>query len=206
MIVACRKHKNIIMHGNSLMNLYANSTTQGGHYCATKIYENLILLGMTKVNLVNLSINGNPTATKIANWTTQTAPIIQPFDVVVLWEIQNDVSAGWLTGAQAYANLVTFANLVRAVGAKIVVGTATARNHTLDTTQFTRNSDCNTLVRADTTSFDLIVDIGGQSGFSLQSDCTGANYQADKLHHSTTGSDNAATYFANQIYSSGVIG
>ena len=194
------------MHGNSLMNLYANTLTQGGHYCATKIYTNLIAYGMNNYNLVNLSINGNPTATKIANWSTQTAPIIKPGDIVVLWEIQNDVSAGGLTGAQAYANYVTFASLVHGAGAKIVVGTATARNHASDTDQFTRNSDCNALVRADTTNFDLICDIGAETHMSTQAEAANTTfYQSDKLHHATAGSDLCASFFAYKIWNSGLL-
>lgn len=201
-----RKFKNIIMHGNSLFNLFAGSLNPNGHYCATKLYENLVAGGMKNYNIVNLSINGNPTSTKIANWETQTLPIIKENDIVILWEIQNDVSAGGLTGQQAYDNLVTFANLVHGVGAKVVVGTATARNHTSDTTQFTRNSDCNTLLRQNNSHFDLFVDIGAQPNFSTQLECNNTTYyQSDKLHHTQEGSNQIASYFSTQILNSGLL-
>jgi len=193
------------MHGNSLLNLASGSLIPNGHYCGTKIYQNLIA-STTKINLINLSINGNPTSTKISNWATQTLPVINPNDVVILWEIQNDVSAGGLTGQQAYDNLVTFAGLVRGVGAKIVVGSATARNHTSDTDQFTRNSACNTLLRANNSFCDLFVDIGAQPNFSTQAETANTTYyQSDKLHHTTAGSDLVAAYFATQILNSGLL-
>lgn len=198
------QHKRVIFHGNSLFNLTSGSLVENGRYCETKLYQTLIA-SKSKLSAIFFSVSGNPTATKIANWTTQTLPVIKPSDVIILWEIQNDVSAGGLTGQQAYDNLVTFCGLARQAGVKTVVGSATARNHTLDTDQFTRNSACNTLLRADSSFCDLFVDIGAQSGFATQADCLGANYQSDRLHHSTVGSDAVAAYFATQILNSGLL-
>jgi lysophospholipase L1-like esterase len=199
-------HKQIIMHGNSLFNLYANTTTQGGHYCATKVYENLIAGNVQKLALVNLSINGNPTTTKINNWNTQTLPVIKADDVVVLWEITNDVNVNALSGAQAYANLVTFANLVRGVGAKIVCCTAIPRNNVSDTDQNARNFDCNTLLRSSSGVFDLVVDLNTDTRFDAQSDANDATYyQADKLHLTTAGSDIIASMISTAMINSKIV-
>jgi hypothetical protein len=205
MITKGRTQKNIIFHGNSLFNLTSGSLVSNGRYCENKLYQN-IYASKSKYSAVFLSVNGNPTATKIADWATQTLPIIRPNDIVILWEIQNDVSAGGLTGQQAYDNLVTFAGLVHGVGAKIVVGSATARNHTSDTDQFTRNSACNTLLRADSSFCDLFVDIGAQANFTTQAEAANTTYyQTDKLHHTTAGSDLIASYFSTQMINSGLL-
>jgi hypothetical protein len=199
MIVSGRTQKNIIFHGNSLFSLEGGTLVDKGRYCETKTYNNIIA-SKTGYAATFLSFSGNATATKIANWSTQSEPVVTAGDIVVLWEITNDISAGGLTGQQAYDNYVTFAGLVRGVGAKIAVGTFIARDHAGDNgTVLSRGQDANTLIMANQSNFDLVMDIGSQSGYSLRADASGANYQADKLHLSTTGSDGVATYFANQL-------
>ena len=202
-----RPHRNIIFHGNSLFNLANNSNTvSNGHYCANKIYTNILAGGKTKLNTIHLSINGNPTTTKITNWSTQTLPVIKENDLVVLWEITNDVNVNALTGAQAYANLVTFAGLVHGVGAKIVCATAIPRNYISDTDQNARNFDCNTLLRASSGIFDLVIDLNADPVFDSQADASNTTYYlSDKLHLTGTGQDYVANLFSTTILNSGLL-
>lgn len=200
------KHRNIIYHGNSLMNLASGSNTvSNGHYLSNKIHTSLIA-SKNYLSAVFLSINGNPCATKIANWSTQTLPVIKENDIVILWEIQNDVNAGGLTGAQAYANYVTMAGLVHGVGAKIVAVTATPRDVVGDTDQNTRNLACNALIMADNTNFDLKIDMTTNAAFDAQADASNATYYlSDKLHFTTAGQDLAASIISTALLSSSIL-
>ena len=197
--------RNIIFHGNSLFSTIAGTTTNGGRYCEMKIY-NVIITANNKLNGIFFSIGGDPTTTKINNWNTQTLPAIKKNDIVILWEITNDVSVNGLTGLQAYNNLVTFANLVHGVGAKIIVGTAIARNNAADGDKYTRNSDCNALVMADNSTFDLKINIGGHTNFVNATDADNTIYYlTDKIHSTQRGSDSIASYFSTNIISSGIL-
>ena len=89
--------RNIIFHGNSLFSTIAGTTTNGGRYCEMKIYNDIIATN-NKLNGIFFSIGGDPTTTKINNWNTQTLPAIKKNDIVILWEITNDVSVNGLTG------------------------------------------------------------------------------------------------------------
>lgn len=173
------------------MNLHAGNLVANGMYLTRTAYAT-IAASKPKVACQMLAINGNPTTTMNLNFNTATAPFIKPNDVVILWEITNDLSVNGLTGAQAYAQVTEYCGKVRALGGKVAVCTFIARNHTADAADlFTRGQDCNTLIRDNWASFcDLVIDLGADSLFDEKTDADNATYyQADKVHLTTVGSD-----------------
>lgn len=180
--------RRIIFNGNSHFNLAVNSITiTNDYYVPVSIYNNVRASYSLAASI--FAVGGNPTTTINTNFATQNAPIIKYGDIVVLWEITNDLSVNGLTGQQAYDQVATFAASVRALGAKILVGTCAARNHTNDPADiFTRGQDCNTLIRNNSSLFDAICDIGADPLFDEETDCDNTTYyNADKLHFATAG-------------------
>lgn len=191
--------RRLIFNGNSHWNVGQNSiTVLNDYYVPKTIYDNI--RGTYPTTACLFAISGNPTTTMNANFATQNAPVIQKGDVVVLWEITNDLSVNGLTGAQAYAQLVTFANSVHALGAYIIVGTTTARNHSGDAADiWTRGQDCNTLIRNSVGVFDAICDPAVDTHFDDQADCANTTYYIDGLHFATAGQALIITYWTNSI-------
>jgi lysophospholipase L1-like esterase len=98
-----------------------------------------------------------------------------------------------LTGAQAYANLVTYANTVRALGIKLVICTVIARDLAGDPADLmnTRIPDYNTLLRANYASIsDAFCDLAASPLFDTRADASNTTYyQTDKLHLTAAGED-----------------
>lgn len=204
MIVGGALNRRLIFQGNSLLNLHSGTLVPNGHYLSKKIYSEVIAI-KPSISSIFLSINGNPTTTMNANFDTLTAPFIRPNDVVLLWEITNDLSVNGLTGAQAYDQVVIYCGKVRALGGKVAVGTFIARNHTADASDlFTRGQDCNTLLRANWASFcDLLCDPAVDPVFDEKTDANNTTYyQSDRLHLTTVGSDYIAPLFSSPLIAS----
>lgn len=200
MIIRGQKRKNIFFHGNSLCALGgASNTTANGRYLETTLY-NLIIAQRTGYVATFLSLSGNPTRTKIADWATQVLPTAKPGDWLFHWEITNNVNVNNLTGAEDYADNLTLLGLARAAGMKVAFGTAIPRDHVADTTQNSRNMDSNVLARANQSNWDLFIDFNSVPGFQTQADCSNTTYyQADKLHETIAGADVLAAFAAQRF-------
>jgi hypothetical protein len=194
------RQRRIIFNGNSHFNLAQNSITQTyDYYVPVTIYNTI--KSTYPCAMVAFAVGGNPTTTMNANFATQNAVVIQPGDIVVLWEITNDLSVNGLSGQQCYDQVVTFANSVKALGGKIIVGTTTARNHSGDAADiWTRGQACNTLIRnAPAGIFDAICDLGADPLFDSQADCDNATYYIDKLHFATAGQAHVISLWTTTI-------
>lgn len=180
--------RKLIFNGNSHFNLAQNDINiPYNYYVPRSIHANVIAAGY-KTPMTAFAVGGNPTTTMNANFDSQNGPLIKTGDVVVLWEITNDLAVNELSGADAYAQVVIFANKVRALGGYILVGTTTARNHVNDPPDiWDRGQACNTLIRDNSGLFDGICDLASDTHFDDEADCDNTTYYIDKLHFATAG-------------------
>lgn len=188
--ISSEVQKQVFFEGNSLFNNRAGVNASGGYYCAIKTYQNS---AATKDIVFFSRAIGGQTQTQInANIATKITPFVRRGDVIVLWEGTNDLSVNALTGAQAYANLVTYANTVRALGAKLIICTVIARDFTTDAADLMdRIDDYNELVRANQSSIcDALCDLAADPLFDTRADASNTTYYlADKLHQTQVGQD-----------------
>jgi len=175
-----------ILDGNSL-------TMSLNFYLANTLYAkfrtvNVVFAGQ------HYGVAGKTTTQLIADFPTKVAPIIRKGDRVYFWEITNDLNLGHVTAQQAYDNVVTYAGLVHAKGAKIYVINFIARNESgQDADVNTRGFAVNALLAANSSLFDRIIDVGSRAEFDDVTDASDTRYyNADKLHLVTRGLDTIA--------------
>lgn len=192
-ITAMVLNQNIFWEGNSLssysVNSGADTYTLNQFYIPMNTYNN-IRTGH-RVGIYNLSISGRNQTQINADIATKIAPWIKTNDICVVWEGTNDMYTNGLSGADAFANLMTYVNTVHEYGAKVVVCTVIARDYVLDAPDLMDRVDAyNALVRANASSFECIADLGADSRFDTRADASnGIYYNADKIHQSAVGQD-----------------
>lgn len=140
-------------------------------------------------------VTGKTTTQLIADFPTKIAPYLKINDIVILWEITNDLNSNDLTSQQGYDNLVTYAGLVHALGAKVVMlGFIGRDNAGQDADINTRGFGVNTLINADHSWCDGWVDLGADAAFNSQAAASNATYyNADKIHLTNVGYDLVAS-------------
>lgn len=140
-------------------------------------------------------VSGKRTSQLITDFPTKIAPYLKPNDIVVLWEITNDIGSGGVTAQQAYDNVVTYVNLVRALSAKCVVVGFIARDFAGDAADImTRGFNCNALLAANPSVYDGFVNVGTDAAFDTRADASNTTYYTtDKIHLSNVGYDLIAT-------------
>lgn len=186
MIVKSRKQSYLHFVGNSLFALGNNSTvgTTNSHYVPQSVYGN-ILNGYC---FRSIAVSGRTQTQINASLATDTLPYIDSRDIVIMWEGTNDIMVNALTGAQAYANLVTACNQIRVTGARLVLLTAISRGDGGDpaTTQ-TRISDYNALILANQSSIcDALYNPFADSRFNTVAATSNATYYVSGNVHPTT--------------------
>lgn len=191
--------RRVIFNGNSHFNVGQNSiTVLNDYYVPRAIYDSV--RAMYPVTACIFAVSGNPTTKMNANFDVQNLPVIQKGDIVVLWEATNDIPVNKLTGEQAYTQLAIFAKKVHALGAYILVGTTTARNHKLDPTDiWERGQACNTLIRNSSGVFDGIIDVASDPQMDDQADCADTTIYIDGLHFAARGQAKIINYFSKAI-------
>jgi len=184
------KNVQVIFDGNSISN-YSSANGLNGYYLPITT-SNLLYSDGKKFACQYYPVSGKATYMLINDFTTKIAPILRKNDIVVLWEITNDMHHDY-TAQQGFDNLVTYANLVRAKNAKIVVVNYIARNYPGDAADInTRGFGVNTLISQNPQYFDGIVDVGSKAIFDNASDCNNVTYYSDKLHLTAQGRDTVA--------------
>lgn len=188
-----RTQKQVIVDGNSL-------TQKDGTNADLKYRMPLTLFTTLRTNNKifggqHYGVTGKRTSQLITDFPTKIAPYLRVGDIVVLWEITNDIGSGGVTAQQAYDNVVTYVNLVRALGAKCVVVGFIARDYVTDAADvITRGFACNALLAANPSFYDAFVDIGANAAFDTRSDASNTTYyNADKIHLTNVGYDLVAT-------------
>lgn len=192
---------NIFFEGNSLTALDNNSTAVGGQYLAQKVYSNIIAT-KSRIAMTSFAVSGRTQTMINASIATNITPNLKAGDYIVLWEGTNDMGVNALSAADAFANVVTYVNAVKALGAIVIVGTVAARDMTGDAGDLmTRIDAYNVLVRAGASTYGYTVaDIAASTLFDTRADASNATYyKADKIHMATAGQDAAALIFSNTI-------
>lgn len=184
------RQRSIIFDGNSLFNNVTNLNVAGGQYVPIRVYANLI---SSNIIAWQCYAKGGRTQTQInADIPNNIAPQVKTRDIIVLWEGTNDLNVNGLSAADAYSNLVTYANTVRAYGVKLVICTVIARDGGSDPGDLmTRIDSYNSLVRANASSIcDAICDLAADPLFDTRADASNSTYYlADKVHQTTAGQE-----------------
>lgn len=184
------KNIQLIWDGNSISN-YSNTNSLNGFYLPITTY-NLLYSDGKKFASQYYPVSGKATYMLVNDFPTKIAPILRKNDVVVLWEITNDMHYDY-TAQQGFNHLVDYANLVHSKGAKIVVVNYIARDYPGDAPDInTRGFGVNTLISQNPQHFDGIVDVGSKSIFDNAADCSDTNFYTDKLHLTARGRDTVA--------------
>jgi len=108
----------------------------------------------------------------------------------------NDLTVGGRTAAQIYADIQSYAGLVRADGAQIIVSTILPNNAWNGTQQTTRNN-LNTLIRDNWASFaDGLCDFAADPVMGPQAAAANTNLYGDGLHPAPQGHQNLSVLAA----------
>lgn len=169
--------------GNSIFDKDGTNSF-GRQYLAQGAYS-LALTNSKNCSYQCYAVSGRTGTQLLSDIPTKVAPYLRPKDVVVFTEITNDIAAG-LTPTQAYNNVISCRDLVRAKGAYFVIATAIARNGTGDPANITANIQAaNDLIRNNPSAFDGIADMGAVTYFINTSDCSNTTYYFTDLIHPT---------------------
>lgn len=202
MMVGRRNHRRLIFDGNSLANFSGGNVFYGQRYPLT-CYNSLTQT--QPLAYFNYSKGSERTATRTMNFPGQIGPMVRPNDIVVFWEICNEAHDYTEddNGDILYAHIVTYCNLVRSYGAKIIVLTGIARDMEGydDADISSRIFACNAQIRSSWTSFcDGVADVGALSMFDQKTDTTNTTYyHTDQTHLTNTGYDTIASTVATVV-------
>lgn len=191
MIIRTRKSaRKIYFEGNSLSN-YGPGNILNGHYMPRRAYG---FLTAYNVAMKDLAVSARTQTMINADVATNILSDLRKGDVIVLWEGTNDIRFNTLTGAQGWANVVTYSNIVRPAGAKLIVCTITARDFSLDDADLMDRIDAyNVLARANPSVYDALCDLAADPVFDTRADASNTTYyNADKLHFTQAGYDKVA--------------
>jgi lysophospholipase L1-like esterase len=181
-----------------------NSLTYGYHLAepSTQSYPaQLIGFAPYSTNgsvILNKGVNGITTEQMQPRIATDILPNYDSskINLVIAWEVGNDIFWNGTTGAAAYDSFVVYCDSVRSHGWKVAVITNPYRNNYFmgypttpggdDSTAYSSKlSASNGLIRANWASFsDYLVDLGADSAFSSYSTL---NYQTDHVHLTQAG-------------------
>lgn len=185
--------RQIVFDGDSLSNQGASLLVGGMRYPTTT--QSSIVSSGKKYAFQNYSIGGRQTHVLVSEFDTKIAPWVSPNDILIMWEITNDLGQGALgnkTAAEAIQNLANYTAKARAKGVFLVYLTMIARDMAGDPVDLeTKRIEVNAELRNNTSTYcDLLVDVGGLSVFDSQADCANTTYyHADKCHLTNTGYD-----------------
>lgn len=205
-VLGNKVQRRLFFEGNSLFNLKAGNTATtadyNGNYSPTQIYGQLMAAGKVCA-YTSFSVSGQTGTQILSAAPTRIIPYIRQGDIVVYWEITNDLFAG-VSVAQCYQNIVDYATLVRNAGALLVIGTFIARDYSLDPAGLLADGQTvNSMIRSAGSSLcDVIADCGADVLFDARADCANTTYyQSDKLHLKQAGQDVIIPYYVNAINS-----
>lgn len=189
----------VVCHGDSLTGGTNGSPLAGGIDANSVDYPTVMratrVVGRP-IRVHNYGVPGKLLSAMVTDAATTLDPLYstaRPFNVVVLWGGVNDWAGGGRTGAQCYADVVTYTAARVAVGWKVVVLTNIAANATGP--QETERLDFNARLRANSSGAAYtLADPAGDARFQNINDTT--YYAADKVHLTTLGYSIIASTFA----------
>lgn len=187
------KNKTIFFEGNSLSNRKEGDTNYANGYRFPVSCYNLIRAAAPSVNIgmTSHAVGGQTTATMITNFSSVVAPYLKPNDVVIVWEIVNDIATP-LTAQAAYNNIVTYCNLALNMGAKVAVCSTITSDGVNEATKVA----CDALIRSNWTSFaHALIDFRTVPHFQVPADAADTTYyNTDGTHLTNAGYDLLAAY------------
>ena len=145
-----------------------------------------------KISAYNVAGGGNQVQNMIGTYSSSSGagPILTAFAdnrVLLLMVGTNDLTVGARTAVQIYADIQTYAGLVRADGGKIIVSTILPNNVWTAPQQTTR-TDLNTLIRTNWATFaDGLADFGADATMGPQAAAANTALYPDGLHPSRLG-------------------
>lgn len=187
------RQRQIFFEGNSLFARATGGSVDNGHFIPVSIYD-AVRSGRT-LAYRSLAIAGRTQTQINSSLSTNILPHARYNDVIVLWEGTNDMYVNDLSGAAAYANLVTYRDAVVALGAKLVVCTVIARDYVDDDADLMDRIDAyNALVMANSSLFTAVCALHQDAAFNARADASNLTYyNADKIHQAQGGQDLVVT-------------
>lgn len=187
------RQRNIFFEGNSLFARATGGALDGGHFIPLSIYNTVRTARILAYQ--SFAIAGRTQTQINSSLSTNITPRAKYDDVIVLWEGTNDMYVNDLSGAAAYANLVTYRDAVVALGAKLVVATVIARDYVDDDVDLMDRIDAyNALVMANTSLFEAVCPLHQNAAFNARADASNLTYyNADKIHQAQGGQDLVVT-------------
>ena len=179
--------KKLIFDGNSLFNLLGKASTPyvlNGFSVSSRVRSNNITGGKNAV-IHDYSVQGKTTVQLTSDFPTKVQPYINKNDVLIFWELTNDLASGQ-TPAQCLTNLKAYCSLAKTYCKKVYILTCIPDDsgRYLDADRLTLNS----LILADTSFCDGIIDICALPEFDALADASNTTYyQTDKLHLTLAG-------------------
>jgi len=192
--VAQPYRKQLIIDGDSLF--------ARGNGNATAVFEAPIALYNaltgTRPPIFMYAVSGKSIAQLISDFPTKIAPFIKKGDIVVMNETTNSLNT-LQSASLTFDDLLDYRDLVWGLGAKIVVGTMTARGTGYVGIETDRLA-LNTLITNNASEFDKVCDVGGLSEFnSVAATASTTYYDADTLHFKTAGYNLYGQTFASKV-------
>jgi len=187
-------HSTLTCDGNSLMmGTGSEALTKHGTCVGAQLQA---LLPQTV--FANYGIGGQTTTNMNSDRDATTLKTVMPLsdkNICFLWEATNEIEAG-TSAASTYANLVTYAAAMQAVGFKVIVGTVLDRDWASDdAAKDAVRLQVNSMIRAQgLDDFDGIVDFETVPELT---DCSDTDYfQTDAIHLNEDGAGLAAAKIA----------
>ncbi len=173
-----------------------NSLTLGTGSTAGNDYPNLLYYLLNNViyeNVYSLSTAGSTTPNLIAAFLSRPDTYYRDtsntIDLYIAWEVTNDLFFG-ASAATAYANYVTWCNMARAAGFKVIAMTVLPRSNAGTPVNFpTSRATVNTNIRNNYLTFaDALADVAADSRIGDDGDENDLTYYtSDKVHMNDAG-------------------
>lgn len=172
--------KKLVFHGNSLFHLGANNLFYG-NAVSNYVRDNL----PTKRAVFDYSYQSKNTRQLTTEFPTMVAPYFKSGDVLIHWELTNDLNVGQ-TPAQALSNEIAYFNQATAIGLKVYILTCIPRNPTWISDA--NRVALNTLILAEPTFAGRVIDVTLMTEFSTATSYLNTTfYNADGTHLTTAG-------------------
>ncbi len=192
--VAKPKAKQLFFDGDSLFSR-GNGNLANAYSSPITAYNSLTGI---KPPVFYMAVSGKSITQLISDFPTKMAPYINSGDIVVFNELTNELATVQNPNT-VYNTLLSYRDLVWALGAIIIVGTMTARNTGYVGIETDRLS-LNTLIRNNSNQFNEIADVGGLTEFnSIIATANLTNYDIDTLHFATNGYALQGATFGSKI-------
>ena len=190
-----------ILHSGFTQQVFflGNSITAGHGILTANTYPNVVAAGLGKnVLTYNVGREFATTAqlvTNIASTVTNYYNSNYAKNVLVAFEVRNDICTGGASPTTAYNNLVSLAQAAKAANFTVVIGTSPTPSAGCTTQQSTDIATVNTNIRANivaTGYVDAVADLAANACIADNANATHNCYNADQIHWSDAGAIVAA--------------